>query len=156
MSESRSELSACESAVGLLRWQTSCNLPLMSPTENPDAKVSSIHAERLQEMYKAFNARNVDRVLLEMRPNVDWPNGWEGGRVAGQQAVRDYWQRQWAALDPKVTPVGFIDLPEGRVQVRVHQVVRDHAGNLLADGYTHHVYAFDANGLICSMEIVEA
>jgi nuclear transport factor 2 (NTF2) superfamily protein len=128
----------------------------MSPSDNSIAQVSATHIQRLQAMYEAFNARDSHRVLLEMTPDVDWPNGWEGGRVTGQQAVRDYWQRQWAAIDPQVTPVEFTALPDGRVQVRVHQVVRDRAGTLLADGYTHHVYAFDAMGLICSMEIVAA
>jgi nuclear transport factor 2 (NTF2) superfamily protein len=128
----------------------------MNLTDKPPATVSAAETQRLHEMYEAFNARDADRVLREMIPDVDWPNGWEGGRVTGQQAVREYWQRQWAAIDPQVTPVDFTALPNGRVQVRVHQVVRDRTGTLLADAYTHHVYAFDANGLIASMQIVEA
>jgi hypothetical protein len=49
-------------------------------------------------MYEAFNARDIDAVLLQMTEDVDWPNAWEGGRVHGHDGVRDYWIRQWSAL----------------------------------------------------------
>jgi hypothetical protein len=35
-----------------------------------------------------------DAVLAHMTDDVDWPNAWEGGRVAGKEAVREYWTRQ--------------------------------------------------------------
>ena len=35
-------------------------------------------------------------------PDVDWPNAWEGGRLRVPEAVREYWTRQWAAIDPSV------------------------------------------------------
>jgi hypothetical protein len=47
--------------------------------------------ELLTRAYAAFNARNIDAVLAAMHPDVDWPNGWEGGRVRGHPQVRDYW-----------------------------------------------------------------
>ena len=108
--------------------------------------------DRLTVIYEAFNARDVDRVLRAMATDVDWPNGWEGGRVVGHEAVREYWQRQWAAIDPKVTPVSFAELPDGRVRVQVHQVVHDQEGQLLADTHVVHTYSF-ADGLIQSMQI---
>jgi ketosteroid isomerase-like protein len=46
--------------------------------------------DRLQELYRAFNARDIDTVLDQMTGDVDWPNAWEGGRVRGHNAVRDY------------------------------------------------------------------
>jgi len=48
----------------------------------------------LTAAYREFNARQIDAVLARMDPNVDWPNGMEGGRVHGQQEVRAYWIRQ--------------------------------------------------------------
>ena len=42
----------------------------------------------LERMYAAFNARDVDSVLAAMHADVDWPNGLEGGRVVGHDAVR--------------------------------------------------------------------
>jgi SnoaL-like domain len=106
----------------------------------------------LTNVYSAFNARDVDAVLAVMSADVDWPNGWEGGRVYGHQGVRDYWTRQWAAIVPHVEPIGFDTDEMGRTVVKVHQVVRDLEGNVIADGVVEHIYLIE-NGLIKSMEI---
>jgi nuclear transport factor 2 (NTF2) superfamily protein len=106
----------------------------------------------IKSLYEAFNAREIDRALAAMQPDVDWPNGWEGGRVHGREAVRDYWTRQWRVLDPVVTPVGFQADEAGRIAVDVHAVVRDREGKVLADESIQHVYTIES-GLIRSMEI---
>jgi hypothetical protein len=105
-------------------------------------------------MYSDFNARRIDDVLQLLHPDVDWPNGWEGGRVHGRDAVGEYWTRQWAAIDGKVEPVRIDEAPDGRVTVHVHQVVRDLAGKVLSDEHVDHVYEM-RDGLIRSMEIVK-
>src|SRR5882672_2608234 len=94
----------------------------------------------LRNVYNAFNARDIDAVLAAMSADVDWPNGWEGGRVYGREGVRDYWTRQWAAIDPRVEPVSFDTDEAGHTVVKVHQVVRDLEGNVIADGMVEHVY----------------
>jgi hypothetical protein len=106
----------------------------------------------LTKVYSAFNARDIDTVLAAMSADVDWPNGWEGGRVYGHEGVRDYWMRQWAAIDPHVEPVGFGTDEAGRSVVKVHQVVHDLEGNVIAEGMVEHVYLIK-DGLIKSMEI---
>ena len=58
----------------------------------------------LRAMYEAFNVRDIEAVLRQMTEDVDWPNAWEGGRVHGHDGVRDYWTRQWSAIDPTVKP----------------------------------------------------
>jgi hypothetical protein len=108
----------------------------------------------LRAMYTAFNARDIDAVLSEMTADVDWPNAWEGGRAQGHEAVREYWTRQWAAIDPTVEPVAFTARPDGSVAVDVHQVVRGLDGALIADGRVIHVYAF-RDGLIARMDVEE-
>jgi nuclear transport factor 2 (NTF2) superfamily protein len=108
----------------------------------------------LGRIYEAFNRREIDTVLAAMLSTVDWPNGWEGGRVTGRDEVRSYWTRQWAAVDPTVVPVAFTEGSDGRISVRVHQTVRDLSGNVLVDGEVVHVYAFEG-GLIKSMDIEE-
>ena len=108
----------------------------------------------LTKLYKAFNARDMDTVLTYMHPDVDWPNGMEGGRVYGQEGVRDYWTRQWSLIDPRVEPTGFSLEGDGRMIVDVHQVVRDLAGNVLSDTMVQHVYLI-RDGLIAHMEIRE-
>lgn len=110
--------------------------------------------DALTKIYEAFNARDIETVLSVMHPDVDWPNGWEGGRVHGHSGLRDYWTRQWAAINPHVEPVGFEMDEAGRTVVKVHAVVRDLEGNVLVDGMVEHVYEIEG-GLIRSMEIRE-
>ena len=111
------------------------------------------YQDLLRDAYSAFNARDIDKVLLTLHPKVCWSNGWEGGYVYGHEGVRDYWQRQWKELDPHVEPTGFEQLPDGRINVQVHQHVKDLAGNILFDGTVQHIYTIE-NGLIRTMEIV--
>ena len=56
------------------------------------------------------------------------------------------------ASGPRVEPVGFASLPDGRVAVEVDQTVRDRDGALLSEGRVRHVYAFRA-GLVVSMDV---
>ena len=93
-----------------------------------------------ERLYERFNARDIDAVLAHLAPDVDWPNGWEGGYVRGHDEVRDYWTRQWAEIDGTVTPQEFSTEPDGRIDVTVHQVVKDRDGKLLSDDTVHHVY----------------
>jgi hypothetical protein len=112
------------------------------------------HADLLRLTYEAFNARNIDTALTHMTEDVDWPNAWEGGRVTGHEQVRDYWTRQWAAIDPTVDPVAFNSRPDGSIAVEVHQVARSLDGTLLGDGRVVHVYDF-RDGLIARMDVEE-
>ena len=107
----------------------------------------------LTTIYAAFNARDIDTVLAHLAPDVDWPNAWEGGRVRGHEAVREYWTRQWAAIDPSVEPVGFDERPDGSVAVDVRQVVKDLDGAVVTEGRVTHVYEF-RDGLVTRMDVV--
>ncbi|HEY6338494.1 MAG TPA: nuclear transport factor 2 family protein [Candidatus Sulfotelmatobacter sp.] len=108
----------------------------------------------LRKAYEAFNARDLDSVLALMQPNVEWPNGMEGGMVHGQHGVRDYWTRQWGLINPHVDPLKLEADGLGRVVVSVHQVVRDLGGKVLQDRMVEHIYSLE-NGLIRCMEIHE-
>jgi hypothetical protein len=111
-----------------------------------------IERDLLTRTYGAFNARDVDAVLAVMHPDVDWPNGMEGGRVRGHAGIRDYWTRQWGMIDPHVEPRRFTTDDAGRVVVDVHQVVRNLSGQVVSDQVVQHVYVVQ-DGLIRSMEI---
>jgi hypothetical protein len=110
---------------------------------------------QLRELYAAFNAREIAAVLGAMTEDVDWPNAWEGGRLRGKEAVRDYWTRQWAEMDPRVEPAAIGTLPGGRVAVDVDQTVRDRAGALLGSGRVRHVYTL-VDGLVARMDVEPA
>jgi hypothetical protein len=109
----------------------------------------------LRSAYRAFNARDVDAALELMDAQVDWPNAWEGGRVVGRAAVREYWNRQFAAISSKVEPEGFTDEKDGSVTVDVHQVVHDAStGELISDSRVRHRYRLNG-GLVVRMDVLE-
>ena len=109
--------------------------------------------ELLLAAYTNFNSRAIDAVLETMHPDVDWPNGMEGGRVHGHSGVREYWTRQWSMIDPHVEPVSFRMDDSGRTTVSVHQVVRSLDGNVLVDQMVEHAYLIE-DGLIRKMDIL--
>jgi ketosteroid isomerase-like protein len=114
------------------------------------------HEAVLRQTYRAFNDRDIDAVLQLVHPDVDWPNAWEGGRVRGRDAVRDYWIRQFAEISSNVEPQSFTEEPDGAVTVDVHQVVRDaKSGDLLTDSRVRHRYWFDDDGLVTRMDVLE-
>jgi ketosteroid isomerase-like protein len=106
----------------------------------------------LRRAYAAFNARDIEGALELMHPDVDWPNGMEGGREVGHDAVRAYWTRQFGLIDSHVEPLGFTEDAEGRLVVDVAQVVRDLDGVVIADQRVQHVYTL-RDGLIARMDI---
>ena len=108
--------------------------------------------ELITEVYAAFNERNVEGALALMSEGVSWPKASEGGRVVGKGAIRAYWSRQWAEFDPHVKPMEVIDRGSGRVDVRVHQVVKSLGGDVLSDSEVRHGYTI-ADGLIERMEL---
>jgi hypothetical protein len=114
------------------------------------------HEETLHRTYQAFNDREIEAVLDLMHPEVDWPNAWEGGRLVGRDAVRDYWTRQFAEISSNVEPESFTTEPDGAVTVDVHQVVHDaSSGDLLTDSRVRHRYWFDDAGLVTRMDVLE-
>ena len=120
----------------------------------PATPETSKERELLTFVYDAFNRRDMEPILAVMHPEVDWPNGMEGGWVHGREEVRAYWTRQWSMLDPHVEPVRFSDDGDGRIAVDVHQVVRDSKRNLLLDRVVEHVYQM-RDSLILRMDIRE-
>jgi hypothetical protein len=109
----------------------------------------------LRRAYEAFNARDIDAALALMHPDVDWPNGMDGGRERGHAAVRAYWTRQFGLIDSHVEPMAFELDGEGRVAVDVHQVVRELGGSVISDRRVRHMYTL-RDGLVQRMDIEEA
>ena len=87
-----------------------------------------------------------------MAPDVAWPKAFKGGIARGHQEVRAYWTEQWSEIDPRVVPASFHPEAAGRMMVHVHQVVRNLAGAVVADGHVGHRFTIEA-GLIRAMEV---
>jgi hypothetical protein len=114
--------------------------------EQPDVQA------RFAEVYRAFNARELEPLVAHMTDDVDWPNAWEGGRVVGRASVRDYWRRQWASIDARLELQRVRGLSDGRVRADVRQVVRELDGTVLSDASVRHTYTL-RDGLIARMEV---
>ncbi len=109
----------------------------------------------IAEVYSAFNQRNIDGALAFMSENVRWSKASEGGRVIGKEEIRAYWSRQWKEFDPHVEPIEVIDRGAGKIDVRVHQLVKSLGGDVLSDSEVWHAYTV-ANGLIERMDVGES
>ena len=97
-----------------------------------------------QDLYKDFNDRKIDLVISKMTGDVKWANGMDGGYVHGHDAVKDYWTRQFTMVSLKVSPLE-IEAGKDIVKIKVHQVVHDLNGNLLADELVYHLFHLQEN-----------
>ncbi|MEO1147236.1 MAG: nuclear transport factor 2 family protein [Cyanobacteria bacterium J06638_22] len=116
----------------------------------PDQPTPEI--ELLSAAYAAFNARDIDAALVLLTPDVHWPRAFKGGFVRGPEEVRAYWTEQWSEINGHVEPIAFHLEDDGQVLVKVHQVVRDLAGAVLADEHVGHRFTIE-HGLIQAMEV---
>ncbi|MEU1347687.1 nuclear transport factor 2 family protein [Streptomyces sp. NPDC005795] len=138
---------ACSTSVGRAFWREDDSVP-----HSDDRPSTSARSRELRELYEAFNAREIDRILAAMTADVQWPNGWEGGHLEGRASVRDYWIRQWAQLRLSLTPVQFRERGDGRIEVAVRLVARDPGGSVLAREEVRHVYEFEGR-LVRRMQV---
>ena len=109
----------------------------------------------IAEVYSAFNQRNIDGALALMSESVSWPKASEGGRVVGKEQIRAYWDRQWKEFDPHVEPMEVIERGAGKIDVRVHQLVKGLDGDVLSDSEIWHSYT-TADGLIERMDLEQS
>ncbi len=96
------------------------------------------------ELYRNFNDRNIEAVISQMAENVKWANGMEGGFVYGHHGVREYWTRQFSMVSSSVIPLAIVE-ENGRINIKVHQVVHDLNGKLLADEIVCHIFRLENN-----------
>src|SRR6516165_8643474 len=110
----------------------------------------------IEQAYSAFNKGDIDGALALMTEDVSWPKASEGGKVIGKEQIRAYWTRQWGEFDPYVEPLAITEGDGGKVQVRVHQVVKSLQGDVLSDSEVLHVFTVNT-GFIAAMDLgVEA
>jgi hypothetical protein len=95
----------------------------------------------LERAYERFNARDIDR-----------PDVAQEQVLRSKEAIRSYWEGQFAAANPIVTPTGFIEVGDDLVAV-VDQVVLNFDGEPLVPlGTVFHRYSF-ADGLVRRMVV---
>jgi hypothetical protein len=112
------------------------------------------HQQFLQNLYDAFNKREIETIIALMRSDVKWANGLEGGFVYGRDAVREYWTNQFKDIQPELETLKFETDEKNRNIVTVHQIIKDLQGNVLADVTVHQIFTIE-DGLISLYEIGE-
>jgi hypothetical protein len=113
------------------------------------------NVELLRHIYNRFNARDIDAVLAVLADDVAWANGMDGGHVHGREAIREYWTKQWAVIQPQVDPLRISNRGDGTMVVEVRQVVHDLEGKLLLDEGVRHVFRIEGD-LITRFDIENA
>lgn len=106
----------------------------------------------LQNLYEAFNKREIETIISLMHPNVKWANGMEGGFVHGREAVREYWTKQFQIIDPQLEPLNYDNDEKGRNVVTVRQIVRDLDGNVFLDKTVKQIFTIK-DGLVTEFEL---
>lgn len=112
------------------------------------------HQQFLQNLYDAFNKREIETIISLMRPDVKWANGFEGGFVYGRDAVRQYWTNQFRDIQPELETLKFETDKDNRNVVTVHQIIKDLQGNVLADATVRQIFTIE-DGLVSLYEIGE-
>ena len=116
--------------------------------------IMSSNQQFLQNLYDAFNNREIETIISFMRPDVKWANGVEGGFVYGRDAVREYWTNQSKDIQVELETLKFETDEKNRNVVTAHQVIKDLQGNLLADATIQQIFTIE-DGLISLYEIGE-
>ena len=71
--------------------------------------------------------------------------------VFGHEGVREYWLRQFKTVSSKVTPIKVEEVGD-QVKIKVHQVVHNMEGKLLADEIVDHFF-YLKNDKVASFDI---
>jgi ketosteroid isomerase-like protein len=114
----------------------------------------NVNQQFLQNLYDAFNKREIETIIALMRPDVKWANGLEGGFVHGRDAVREYWTNQFKDIQAELETLKFETDEKNRNVVTVHQIIKDLQGNVLADATIHQIFTIE-DRLISLYEIGE-
>jgi SnoaL-like domain len=137
---------------GFLNYQTNWHYWL--PQKSPGVLTMSSNQQLLQNLYGAFNNRELETIISVMSPDVKWANGLEGGFVYGRDAVREYWTNQYKVIQVQLETLKFEMDDKNRNVVTVHQIVKDLQGNLLADMTVKQIFTIE-NDTIVLYEIGE-
>jgi ketosteroid isomerase-like protein len=71
----------------------------------------------LRRAYRLFNDRQVDQLLALMTEDVEWPDVAGNAVLHGKEAIRPYWEAQFAVAEPQVNPTEFRPIGDDLVAV---------------------------------------
>lgn len=96
----------------------------------------------LRTAYERFADHDIDALLALMTDDVEWPNVAERTVLRSHQAIRAYWEAQFAVADPRVTPTAFTEAGDDLVAT-ITQHIFDLTGSPMTEPNTvYHRYSF--------------
>jgi ketosteroid isomerase-like protein len=96
----------------------------------------------LKRAYRLFNERDIDGLFAMMTDDVEWPDVANRAVLHGKEAIRPYWEGQFAVADPRVRPTDFIEAGDDVIAV-VDQRILDLQGQpLMPPATVFHRYTF--------------
>src|SRR5688572_11640372 len=107
--------------------------------------------EFFRNIYQKFNDRDIEAVIANMTPDVQWANGMEGGYELGHRGVRDYWTRQFTLVRSHVTPLEIKKVGDAIV-IKVRQDVHNLVGIKLSKLTVKHIFHL-SHGKIAKFDI---
>jgi ketosteroid isomerase-like protein len=102
-------------------------------------------AALLERAYQLFNERDVDALFRMMKDDVEWPDVAQGAVLRGKEAIRPYWEAQFAVSDPTVRPTAFMEAGDDLVAVVEQRVYDLQGGPLAPPMVVFHRYTFDGD-----------
>jgi ketosteroid isomerase-like protein len=126
-----------------------------SPVERSPARLGAGASEQvavLRRAYRLFNDRRIDELLALLTEDVEWPDVANNAVLRGKEAIRPYWESQFAVAEPLVEPTDFKQSGDELVAV-VDQRVLDKQGQLLFEAVVYHRYTFTL-GLVSRMVVL--
>jgi hypothetical protein len=103
------------------------------------------HEDLLRRAYSLFNARDVDALLAMMTDDIEWPDVANGVVLHDKDAIRSYWEGQFAVADPRVEPTELIPAGKDMIAVVDHQVLDRQGEPLTPPTVVFHRYSFEGD-----------
>lgn len=99
----------------------------------------------LERAYRFFNDRDIDGLFTMLTDDVEWPDVANGAVLRGKEAIRPYWEGQFAVADPTVTPTAFIPAGDDLVAIIDQRILDLHGQLLVPPAVVFHRYTFSGD-----------
>lgn len=106
----------------------------------------------LEDLYGAYNRREVAAMVAALDPAVEWFDMLNGAPLKGREAVGAYWAQQFELMHTEVSPLTIDELPDGRMVVTAAQTMKKTDGTLWGNEKVTHVISFGPDNLILRMD----
>lgn len=88
----------------------------------------------VREVYDRFNDADIDGVLALLDADVEMPDVLNGTTLRGTEALRRYWEQQFALVDHSIMANEILEVGDAVIVVAFHEVYDRQGGQPLGRG----------------------